>query len=107
MINFPYYKQPDATDCGPTCLRIISKHFGRHYNLETLRELTWKNRTGVSLLSISDAAEKLGFRTQGVRLSIDKLKEVPLPAILHWNQEHFVVLYKIGKAELSNSPRCR
>jgi len=97
MAKFPQYLQPDAMDCGPTCLRIVAKHFGRHYNLETLRNLTWKTREGVSLLTISDAAEKIGFRTQGVRLTIDKLPEIPLPAILHWNQNHFVVLYKIKR----------
>ncbi len=97
MSKFPHYLQPDAMDCGPTCLRIVAKHFGRHYNLETLRELTWKTREGVSLLTISDAAEKIGFRTQGARLSWDKLPQVPLPVILHWNQNHFVVLYKIKK----------
>ena len=97
MAKFPQYLQPDAMDCGPTCLRIVAKYFGRHYNLETLRNLTWKTREGVSLLTISDAAEKIGFRTQGVRLTIDKLPEIPLPAILHWNQNHFVVLYKIKR----------
>src|SRR5680860_839916 len=99
MPKFPHYLQPDAMDCGPTCLRIVAKHFGRHYNLETLRELTWKTREGVSLLTISDAAEKIGFRTQGVRLTYEKLLEVPVPVILHWNQSHFVVLYKIKKAK--------
>jgi len=98
MTKFPHYLQPDIMDCGPTCLRIVSKHFGRHYNLETLRELTWKTREGVSLLTISDAAEKIGFRTQGARLAVKVLEEVPLPIILHWNQEHFVVLYKIKKS---------
>ena len=98
MPKFPHYLQPDAMDCGPTCLRIVAKHFGRHYNLETLRNLTWKTREGVSLLTISDAAEKIGFRTQGARLTIDKLSEIPLPAILHWNQYHFVVLYKVKKS---------
>ncbi len=98
MAKFPQYLQPDAMDCGPTCLRIVAKYFGRHYNLETLRNLTWKTREGVSLLTISDAAEKIGFRTQGVRITIDKLAEIPLPAILHWNQNHFVVLYKIKKS---------
>jgi ATP-binding cassette subfamily B protein len=97
MAKFPQYLQPDAMDCGPTCLRIVAKYFGRHYNLETLRNHTWKTREGVSLLTISDAAEKIGFRTQGVRLTIDKLPEIPLPAILHWNQNHFVVLYKIKR----------
>ena len=99
MPKFPNYLQPDAMDCGPTCLRIVAKHFGRHYNLETLRNLTWKTREGVSLLTISDAAEKIGFRTQGARINIDKLSEIPLPAIIHWNQYHFVVLYKIKKAK--------
>lgn len=97
MSSFPHYKQPDAMDCGPTCLRIVAKHFGRHYNLETLRQLTWKTREGVSLLTISDAAEKIGFRTQGARLSWERLEDIPLPAIIHWNQYHFVVLYKIKK----------
>ena len=97
MASFPNYLQPDAMDCGPTCLRIVAKHFGRHYNLETLRELTWKTREGVSLLTISDAAEKIGFRTQGARIVWEMLQEVPLPIILHWNQDHFVVLYKIKK----------
>ena len=97
MPKFPHYLQPDAMDCGPTCLRIVAKHFGRHYNLETLRELTWKTREGVSLLTISDAAEKIGFRSQGVRITLDRIEEIPLPAIIHWTQNHFVVLYKIKR----------
>ena len=97
MPNFPHYLQPDAMDCGPTCLRIVAKYFGKHYNLETLRDLTWKTREGVSLLTISDAAEKIGFRTQGVRITIEQLADIPLPAIIHWTQNHFVVLYKIKK----------
>ncbi|NQU53984.1 MAG: peptidase domain-containing ABC transporter, partial [Bacteroidetes bacterium] len=97
MTKFPHYLQPDAMDCGPTCLRIVAKHFGRHYNLETLRELTWKSRDGVSLLTISDAAEKIGFRSQGTRIVLGVLLEANLPVILHWNQDHFVVLYKIRK----------
>lgn len=97
MAKFPHYLQPDAMDCGPSCLRIVAKHFGRHYNLETLRELTWKSKDGVSLLTISDAAEKIGFRTQGTRIVWETLLEVPLPIIIHWTQDHFVVLYKIKK----------
>lgn len=106
MPKFPHYMQPDAMDCGPTCLRIVAKHFGRHYNLETLRNLTWKTREGVSLLTISDAAEKIGFRTQGVRVTIDNLHEIPLPAIIHWNQNHFVVLYKIKNKGKSSAVYC-
>ncbi|HCE56860.1 MAG TPA: ABC transporter ATP-binding protein [Prolixibacteraceae bacterium] len=106
MAKFPHYLQPDAMDCGPTCLRIVAKHFGRHYNLETLRNLTWKTREGVSLLTISDAAEKIGFRTQGIRITADKLAEIPTPAILHWNQNHFVVLYKIKNKGKSSAVYC-
>lgn len=97
MPKFPHYLQPDAMDCGPTCLRMVAKYFGKHYNLETLRELTWKTREGVSLLTISDAAEKIGFRTQGVRITLEQLVTIPLPSIIHWTQNHFVVLYKIKK----------
>ena len=105
MTEFPHYIQPDVMDCGPVCLRIVAKYFGRHYNLETLRDLTWKSRGGVSLLSISDAAEKIGFRTQGIRTTIDQLGEVQLPVIIHWNQNHFVVLYKIRKKSFLSSKK--
>ncbi len=104
MSKFPHYQQPDAMDCGPTCLRIVAKSFGRHFNLDTLRELTWKTREGVSLLTIADAAEQIGFRSQGARLSLAKLLDVPLPLILHWNQNHFVVLYKIKRKRTFFTP---
>ena len=84
-------------DCGPTALRIVAKYYGKHYNLNVLRELTYKSREGVSLLSLSDAAEKIGFRTQGVRLGFEQLQEATFPFILHWNQNHFVVVYAIKK----------
>lgn len=92
---FPYYKQPDQMDCGPTCLRMVAKHFGRNIKLQTLRQLCEINREGVSLLGISDAAEKVGFRSLGAKLNLSELKEAELPCILHWRQNHFVVLYKI------------
>ncbi|MDR2919572.1 MAG: peptidase domain-containing ABC transporter [Tannerella sp.] len=96
-ISFPHYHQLDAMDCGPTCLRMVSKHFGRTYSLQYLRERAFITREGVSMLGISDAAESIGFRTNGVKITLDQLKkEVPLPCILHWNQNHFVVLYKIS-----------
>lgn len=84
-------------DCGPTCLRMIAKHHGKNFSLQRLREISGINREGVSLLGISEAAEKIGFRTIGNRLTIEQLYEVELPAILHWNQNHFVVLYKIKR----------
>ena len=84
-------------DCGATCLRMIARHYGRHYSLDFLRELTHVDREGVSLMGISDAAEKLGFHTLGVRVDYKTLQtEVPLPCLLHWNQKHFVVVYEVG-----------
>jgi len=94
--RFSHYLQLDAMDCGPTCLRMIAKYYGRSYTLQTLRERSFITREGVSMLGISDAAESIGFRTTGVKITLEQLKkDVPLPCILHWNQNHFVVLYKI------------
>ena len=95
--NFPFYKQPDSKDCGPTCLKIIAKHYGKTLNIQTLRTLSETTREGSNLLNISDAAESIGFKTLGVKLSVEKLHEAPLPCILHWNANHYVVLYKIKK----------
>lgn len=98
MLNkFPFFKQPDSKDCGPTCLKIIAKHYGKTLNIQTLRSLSETTREGSNLLTLSDAAEKIGFRTLGVKLSIKKLEEAPLPCILHWNNNHYVILYKIKK----------
>lgn len=95
---FPHYQQLDSMDCGPSCLRMIAKYYGRSYSLQNLRERSFITRQGVSMLGISDAAESIGFRTQGVRISLEQLiEDVPLPCILHWNQSHFVVLYAIKK----------
>ena len=93
--NFPFYKQLDAMDCGPTCLRMVAKHYGKHYSLETLRQKSFIGREGVSMLGISTAAESIGFRTIGVHISFQQLAEAPLPCIVHWKQNHFVVVYKI------------
>ncbi len=80
-------------DCGPTCLRMVAMHYGRHYSLETLRQKCFIGRSGVSMLGISKAAESIGFRTIGVHISFAQLAEAPLPCIVHWKQNHFVVVY--------------
>lgn len=97
MAHFPHFRQPDVMDCGPACLKIVAKYYGRHLRLNSLRELTFKTREGVSLLSLSDAAEKIGFRSHGIRLTTLNLDQIGLPVILHWDQNHYVVLYKIKK----------
>lgn len=95
MPRFPLYIQLDAMDCGPTCLRMVAKYYGKSYNLETLRGKSYITREGVSMLGISDAAESIGFKTMGVRITFEQLKEAPLPCIVHWGQNHFVVVYDI------------
>ena len=108
MPRFPHYAQHDATDCGPSCLRMIARYYGKHYSLQTLRDRSYITREGVSMMGISDAAESIGFRTMGVRISWDQLlKEAPLPCIAHWKQNHFVVIYKIRKNKVYVSDPAR
>lgn len=97
-MTFHHYIQLDAMDCGPTCLRMIARHYGRNYSLQNLRERCHITREGVSMLGISDAAEGIGFRATGVKITWEQLREeMPLPCIVHWNQKHFVVVYEIRK----------
>lgn len=97
-MKFPFYKQLDGMDCGPTCLRMIAKYYGKSFSVQQLRDQSFIQRTGVNLLGISEAAASIGLRGTGIRTSIEKLRQqAKLPCILHWNQEHFVVLYKIEK----------
>jgi ATP-binding cassette, subfamily B, bacterial len=102
MASFPFFKQMDAMDCGPSCLRMIAKYYGRSFSLQTLRDKSYLSRGGVSMLGISDAAESIGFRTMGVSLTPEKLfTQAPLPLIAHWQQNHFVVVYKIKRNRVS------
>ena len=98
MKPFPHYRQLDQMDCGPTCLRMVAKHFGRHYTAQSLREKAQISREGVSMLGIAEAAEVIGFKTVGVKVTLEKLiEEAPLPCILHWGQNHFVVLVAVSR----------
>lgn len=95
-MKFPTYRQLDSMDCGPTCLRIISAYYGRNWSLQTLRDKCHISREGVSLLGISDAAETIGFRTIGAKITFTQLcEEAILPCVVHWNQKHFIVVYNI------------
>ena len=85
-------------DCGPSCVRMIAKFYGKSYSLQTLREKSYLSRDGVSMMGISEAAESIGFRTMGVSLTPEKLfSTAPLPLVVHWKQNHFVVVYKVTK----------
>ena len=99
--TFPFYKQLDQMDCGPTCLRMVAKHYGRNYALDDLRNKSNITREGVSMGGIAEAAETIGFHTLAVSLDFITLEEeVPLPCIAHWRQRHFVVVYKIAKGKV-------
>ncbi len=96
--DFQFYKQHDANDCGAACLKMVAQHFGKSYSMEDLREITFLEKAGVSLMSISNAAEAIGMHTLGVNIDYERLEDdMPMPCIAHWRQEHFVVVYKITK----------
>jgi len=95
--KFKYLIQHDTMDCGPTCVSMIANYFGKNYSIDYLRKKSFLTREGVSLLGISEAAESIGFRTNGVRISFGDLLKAPLPCIVHWDQIHFVVLCGIRK----------
>jgi len=100
MAKFPFYKQTEEKDCGPTCIKIIAKYYGKSINTQQLRKLSETTRSGSNLLGLSEAVESIGFRSLGVKLNYVRLNEAPLPCILHWNKNHYVVLYKIRKDTL-------
>ncbi len=98
QIRMKIIRQRNAMDCGPSCLAMIAEHYGRTVQQELLHHYCSLGRNGVSLLGISKAAENIGFKTVGGRLSFDILaNELPFPCIVHWNQNHFVVVYNIRK----------
>lgn len=96
--SFPHYRQLDIMDCGPTCIMIIARHYGKYLSLQYLRDKCGLTREGVSMMDIANAAEVVGFRTHATVLNFEALQEkVPLPCICYWQQKHFVVVYKIDQ----------
>ena len=99
MRRFPFVKQLDAMQCGVACLKMVCMHYGREVSMERLSQICHVTSEGVSLLGISEAANDMGLHSVCVRTTIDNLSQAPLPCILHWNQNHFVVLYKVRKGK--------
>lgn len=99
--KFPFEYQLDAMDCGPSCLKMICKYFGKYYSLPYLRDLCGITREGVSFLDLSYGAEKIGLHTLAIKADIQTLHEkVPLPCIVHWKNSHFIVVYKTSKQKI-------
>ena len=95
-MSFPFVKQYDSMDCGPSCLKMVAEYYKKIFSIETLRKKCFITREGVSFLGLSEAADSIGFRTIGVKIPFSRLVEnVPLPCIVHWKQNHFIVVYKI------------
>jgi len=96
MIKLPkkffFYRQLDKMDCGPTCLRMIAKYYGKNYSIKTLRELLNVRQSGTTLQSLIGTSNKIGFETQLRSLAMEQLTAITLPCILHWDRKHFVVL---------------
>lgn len=103
MLPFPHEYQLDAKDCGPACIKIIAKYYGRFYSLQYLRDLCGITREGVSFLDISDACETISLRTKCIKVSFTDLQTIPLPCIVHWNNSHFIVVYNISKSHIKVS----
>lgn len=100
-MKFPIVRQYDAVDCGPACLKMIATYYGKDFSMAALRERSHITRLGVSLRGIAEAAESIGFRTTAVRINFEGLRrEAPFPSIVHWDQNHFVVVYKIKKDKI-------
>ena len=93
--SFPINRQLDIMDCGPACLKMICKFYGKYYSLQHLRDLCGITKEGVSALDLSYASENLGLRSLSVKCTIDDLlQKIPLPVIIHWDNSHFVIVYK-------------
>lgn len=99
MKQFPYYQQLYEKDCGPACLRMISEFYGKSFDPKQISNLARINRRGSSLLALSEAAERIGFDTVGLHIELRFLQDIDLPVILHWNHQHFVVLFKIERGK--------
>lgn len=98
-IHLRYTRQFDQMDCGPSCIRMVASAFGKLYPLSYLRSLSHLTREGVSVAGIRDALREIGMESATFEMTVDQLEEkCPLPAILHWNQHHFVVLYKVSRS---------
>ncbi len=91
-----FVRQQDSMQCGIACLAMVCRNYGKKYTMDTLSDICFVTTEGVSLLGISQAAEKLGFKTTSKKITTEQLTKAYLPCILHWNQNHFVVLYKVS-----------
>lgn len=92
---FPFVRQQNINDCGATCLSMICQYYGKKVPLEILRKYCNTTRAGITIYDIKEALEKLGFESHVVKVTKKEVNRMPLPAIIYWNQKHFVILFKV------------
>lgn len=103
--KIPCYKQGGIMDCAPACLKILAEFYGKQYTLNYLRNKCGTNKEGTSFLNLGNAAEKIGFHTLSIKATLnDLLYKIPLPVIVHLNNNHFVVVYNVEIKRLDVSP---
>lgn len=98
--RYPYYAQQSGSDCGAASLVMIGRYWGKYFSVSRLRDMTNVGRSGASLRALASAAESLGFATRPVKATLEKFAEQSLPAIAHWEGNHFIVVYKIAKNQV-------
>lgn len=91
------YQQLEHSDCGIVCVRILARYWGKRISLRAVRELCDMDRQGISIREISATLKKLGMDSASIRVPLEELRKMPLPAVLFWKQSHFVVLYKVSR----------
>ena len=99
--RYPYYAQHSASDCGAACLVMIGRFWGKYFSVSRLRDMTNAGRSGASLRALASAAESVGFATRPVKATLEKFAEQSLPAIAHWEGNHFIVVYQITKTHVT------
>ena len=99
MDKFPFLHQLDSNDCGPACIRMICKYYKNEYSAGTVKAMCNLTRVGATLLDINSCLKQMGFETALLKLTDEETKKMPLPAVLYWKQEHYVVLYKVSHKE--------
>lgn len=95
--HYPFFQQQSASDCGAACLVMVGRYWGKRFSVNRLRDIANVDRNGASLRGLAAAAESIGFSTRPVKASLSKLAEQSLPAIVHWEGKHYVVVYEVTR----------
>jgi HlyB family type I secretion system ABC transporter len=95
--SYPFYAQHSVSDCSAACMVMVGRYWGKEFNINRLRDLAYISREGASLKGLINAAENLGFNSRPVKASLDRLAKVPLPAIAHWQGNHYIVVFEISR----------